>query len=109
LRRILPAALFGSVGAKKIDFGHLYVAIWPRKPLINSSALMRGTWLQRNRCDNPFYPSRIGYSEYRGLEHIGVAIEVAFDFRGEHFLAARYDHVLLSVDDIKVAFGVDIA
>jgi hypothetical protein len=67
-----------------------------------------GTWLQYNRCDNPFYPSRIGYSEYCGLEHIVVPIEVAFDLRGEHVLAARYDHVLLAVDDIKVAFGVDI-
>src|SRR6266478_3988555 len=65
--------------------------------------------LQSHTGHDRFAPSRIGYSEYRGLQHRRMFVEHGLDFAREYLFAASNNHVFNAIDKIEVAGRILIA
>ena len=60
-----------------------------------------------DRGGDELAPSGVGQTEDGGFEDGGVRVEDVLDLGGEDLLAAGDDHVLLAIDDVEVALGVE--
>ena len=103
---ILPEPLFGSsVWENSMLRGTLKLARDRRQYAINSSAVSVFPGL---RTTQPlrFRPFRIGYSKDRHFAHRRMCVNHGLDFAGINILAARDDHVLQAIENVKVPVGV---